>query len=469
MCFRKTLALVLVLMIFSEFSGKSFARNKDSDQNPQAKNVRELVREGINFLILEQAQKAEEAFLKAKTLDPYSEEAHNFLGLLYMQQGLYQKAEDMLTKAIAIEPMYVDALRNLGKLYLQLERFADAAVYLRRAYSLDRNQPYTAYLLGMALYFQGQPEKAVEAYEEALAGDPSLPTEVHYNLGVAYQEIGRLLDAVREYEQVLKNEPDHINAMNNLGLVLSILGEKEKAIELFNRILKIEPNNVKARINLGNIFLGNKDLAEAEKIYRSAISLDEKDVSPRLNLGVVYYEKGEFEKAKVEWDKLLKMDPENPRVLSVMGSAYLEKKRFDEAIEIFRRMRQLQPKNGSVANTLGYLLADQNRELDFAKQLIEEALELDKPNRATYLDSLAWVYFRKGEIEKAREIQEKSLKIFELTHEPISSEIHLHMGQIYEKLRNFDAAAESFRNAIKSNSDPEMVKVASESLSKLQK
>ncbi len=457
---------ILAILILLLFPGWSFSLNNSASET-RNKTGKDLIREGINYLILEQNQRAEEAFLKAKTLDPYSEEAHNFLGLLYMQQGLYQKAEDMLTRAVAIEPMYVEALRNLGKLYLQLEKFTEASSYLKRAYSLDRNQPYTAYLLGMSYYFQGQAEKAVSAYEEALAGDPSLPNEVHYNLGVAYQETSRYLDAIREYETVLKFEPEHVNTLNNLGLVYSVIGEKDRAVDLFNRILKIEPNNVKARINLGNIFLGTKDLAEAEKIYRSAISLDEKDISPRLNLGVVYYEKGEFEKAKEEWDQLLKIDPENSKVLSVMGSAFLEKKKYDEAIKVFKRMRNIMPKNGSIANTLGYLLADQNKELDLAQKLIEEALVLDKPNRATYLDSLAWVFFHKGHLEKAKETQERALQIFRLTHEPISSEVHLHMGRIYEKMNKFDLAETSFKSAIQSNTDPDMVQLASESLSRL--
>lgn len=97
-----------------------------------------------------------------------------------------------------------------------------------------------------------------------------------------------------------------------------------------------------------------------------------------------------------EWDKLLEFDPNNLPVLSVMGSAYLEKRKYDEAIKVFKRMRDLNFKMAALANTLGYLLADQNRELELAEKLIKDALDLDKPNRATYLDSMAWVNFRKG-------------------------------------------------------------------------
>ncbi|MBF0546831.1 MAG: tetratricopeptide repeat protein [Candidatus Riflebacteria bacterium] len=449
----------------------SYGKNVKEEQKNLTSNgsVKSLVQEGLNYLILEDFQKAEEAFLKAKTLDPYSEESYNFLGLLYLQQGLYQKAEEMLTRAIAIEPLYAEALRNLGKLYLQQEKFSDAASYLKRAFSLGRNQAYTAYLLGMALYFSGDIPKAIEAYEEAFLIDQHLPVEAHYNLGVAYHESARYLDSIKEYEAVLKISPDHLNALNNLGLVYSMLGEKERAIELFNRVLKIDKNNVKARINMGNVYLSTKDLIEAEKIYRSAISLDNKDISPRLNLGVVFFEKGDFAKAKTEWQNILASDPSNLRVLSVMASAFLEKKQYDEAIRIFKQLVNLMPKNGGLANTLGYLLADQNKDLKLAIELVEKAIELDPANRATYLDSLAWAHYRQGDYKKAREIQNQAEKIFQISHEPISSEVHFHMGRICEKMNDLESALKAYHDAVKTNTDHEMVQLASDSIQNLER
>ncbi|MBF0408946.1 MAG: tetratricopeptide repeat protein [Candidatus Riflebacteria bacterium] len=465
----KTGFLLTSLLLFPALASAKNVEQEPQKAYSQSPSVKTYIQEGLNLLILEEFQKAEEAFLKAKSLDPYSEEAYNFLGLLYLQQGLYQKAEEMLTRAIAIEPLHSEALRNLGKLYLQQERFADAASYLKRSFNLNRSQAYTAYLLGMALYFSGNVHKAIDAYEEAFLLDSQLPVEAHYNLGVAYHETARYLDAIREYEFVLKVSPEHLNALNNLGLVYSVLGEKDRAIDLFNRVLKIDDKNVKARINLGNVYLGVKDLVEAEKIYRSAISLDNSDISSRLNLGVVFFEKGDFEKARTEWTNILASDPANLRVLSVMASAFLEQKEYSEAIKLFQKLVILLPTNGPLSNTLGYLLADRGIDLDLSIQLVENALDFDPANRAVYYDSLAWAFFKKGKFDKALEIQKQALKIFQLSHEPVSSDVHFHMGCIYEKLNDKESAINSYRQAIKSNSDKEMVQLASESLFVLEK
>lgn len=466
--FRKPAPVALLMLALACGStATSMASEVEKNISDPKKQSTQMIQEGLNYLILEQNKKAEELFIKAKSIDPYSAQAYNFLGLLYLQEGYNEKAEDMLTQAIAIEPMYPEALRNLGKLYLKQDRFAEASNFLKKTLSIDEKQPYTWYLLGMAQYFSGHTQEAIASYETAFAMEPNLPTEARYNLGVAYHECSRYLDAVMCYEEVLKQEPEHINALNNLGLVYSVLGERNRAIDAFQQVLKFDENNVKARINMGNVYLSTKDLVEAEKIYRSAISLDESDISPRLNLGVVYYEKGEFDKARQEWEELLKLDPDNVRVLSVMGSAYLERKDYDGAIKVFKSMNRLMPQNGNVANTLGYLLAEENKELKFAKSLIESAIKYDRPNRATYYDSLAWVQYRQGEYKKASQLLEKSLKIFNLAHEPISSDIYYHMGKVQQKLNNNAAAKTNFESAIRSNTDADIVKLASESLSLL--
>ncbi|NLM17306.1 MAG: tetratricopeptide repeat protein [Candidatus Riflebacteria bacterium] len=448
-------------------SPAAFADQTFELNSPPQKRALKLIQEGVSFLISDKDAEAEQKFLQAKAADPYSAQAYNFLGLLYMKQELYQKAEAMLNQAVAIEPMYPEALRNLGKLYLNGDEFGKAANCLKKALSQDRNQPFTWYLYGMALYFSGHLSEAVEAYETAFALEPALPLEAVYNLAVAYHETGRFFEAVKQYERVVKGSPGHVNSLNNMGLIFSVMGEKERAIEAFKAVLAIDASNVKARINLGNVFLSQKDLAEAEKIYRSAISIDKTDISPRLNLGVVFYEKGDLESANQEWNAILQDNPDNIRVLSVMGSAYLEKHEYDKAIEVFDKMAEIMPENASVSNTLGYLLAEKGIELEKAEKLIEKALRLDKTNRATYYDSLAWLYYRQGKFEKALKIQKRALNTFRISHEKISSDVHYHLGKIHEKMDNFAEAQKAYELAIKSNTDETIVAKAKESLAAL--
>ncbi|MBQ2594164.1 MAG: tetratricopeptide repeat protein, partial [Candidatus Riflebacteria bacterium] len=185
--FPKPASKVILLMALAcGCSLSTFAAEVDKGIVDPKKQSAQMVQEGLNYLILEQNKKAEELFIRAKSIDPYSEQAYNFLGLLYLQEGFYEKAESMLKQAISIEPMYPEALRNLGKLCLKEDRFKEACVYLKKTLSIDEKQPYTWYLLGMAQYFSGQNEEAIKSYETAFAMEPNLPVEARYNLGVAY-------------------------------------------------------------------------------------------------------------------------------------------------------------------------------------------------------------------------------------------------------------------------------------------
>lgn len=60
------------------------------------------------------------------------------------------------------------------------------------------------------------------------------------------------------------------------------------------------------------------------------------------------------------------------------------------------------PNNATALNALGYTLADQTERYEEAYQLISRALELD-PDEPAILDSMGWVLYRKGELDKAIE------------------------------------------------------------------
>ena len=59
---------------------------------------------------------------------------------------------------------------------------------------------------------------------------------------------------------------------------------------------------------------------------------------------------------------------------------------------------ELDDENPDALNYLGYMYAEDGIMLDQAQTLIEKALEID-PNNGAYIDSLGWVYFKKGMID----------------------------------------------------------------------
>jgi len=62
--------------------------------------------------------------------------------------------------------------------------------------------------------------------------------------------LGRVPEAITEYQNVLRLEPNHADAENNLGAMLAAQGRMDEAIVHFQKSLKINPNHTDARNNL---------------------------------------------------------------------------------------------------------------------------------------------------------------------------------------------------------------------------
>ena len=100
----------------------------------------------------------------------------------------------------------------------------------------------------------------------------------------------------------------------------------------------------------------------------------------------------------------------------------------NEAEKLLRQLLFHQKENHEAMNFLGYLLADENRSLAEAEGLIRAALSREE-NQA-YMDSLAWVCFRKKDYKNAVIFIEKAISLTPEGEEP-DSLIYDHAGDIF--------------------------------------
>lgn len=81
------------------------------------------------------------------------------------------------------------------------------------------------------------------------------------------------------------------------------------------------------------------------------------------------------------------------------------------------------PNNAMALNALGYTLADRTERLEEARQLIEQAHQLE-PNDAAITDSLGWVYFRLGDLDSAERLLREAYNGLP------DAEIAAHLGEV---------------------------------------
>lgn len=90
---------------------------------------------------------------------------------------------------------------------------------------------------------------------------------------------------------------------------LSALAE----IENYKEILKKDPDNLQANINIGNLYFDTQQDLQAIGHYRKALELDPRNVNVRTDMAVCYRRKGDPDRAVEELKKAISIDPRHPQ------------------------------------------------------------------------------------------------------------------------------------------------------------
>ena len=123
-----------------------------------------------------------------------------------------------------------------------------------------------------------------------------------------------------------------------------------------------------------------------------------------------------------------------------------------EAREELHRTITLDHDHADALNYLGYLNAEESVDLSEAKTMIERAIRLD-PGNGAYVDSLGWVYFKMGNLNKAIEYLEQAATL--LSTDPT---IYDHLGDVYTAHGDVEKAGQAWGKALELNHDLESVK-----------
>ncbi len=151
-------------------------------------------KQGISSMDSNQ-QQAFVAFQKSIQLNPDNYDAHYALGSIHFQRKEFADAEREFRRCVELMPTSGEALNFYGRTLIELKRLPEAVDVLRKTTALPLYAtPDVAYTnLGSALYFLGDNDGAIRAYQEALKIDP--PTVPR---ALLYLEVGRLYIAQGE-------------------------------------------------------------------------------------------------------------------------------------------------------------------------------------------------------------------------------------------------------------------------------
>ena len=129
-------------------------------------------------------------------------------------------------------------------------------------------------------------------------------------LGIDLAAQGKFDEAIAEFREALRLEPDSAETHWNLGLALASRGAPEEAIAHLRRVVQLDPTNGQAHYDLASTLLEARQLEDAVDQFRAALRLMPNSVEAHNNLGLALALQGKLDEAIDQFQRALTFDPE---------------------------------------------------------------------------------------------------------------------------------------------------------------
>jgi tetratricopeptide (TPR) repeat protein len=390
----------------------------------------------------------------------------------------YQEAEEKLgfNEQVAM---------NIVEIYERAKDYADAEKEIQELIKRSPDVPQYSDMLGNLYDLEGKSEKAFEVYQHMEQTSPDDPM-VHLSLADYYRAKHDDNMAFNELEMAFKQSSLEVDTKIRI-LIGSFYAAStgndslsRQGMKLCELMIEAEPKNPKAHLMYGDFLFRSMNLQKAREQYQIAIGEDSSKYTP--------------------WEKLLQTDellhdneglanasklaiglfPNNANLYFLNGIANSQLKQYKESLNSLHRgmfyviedsallgnflalmgevsnslgdyhasdsayeaALKINPKDDGVLNNYSYYLSLRDTNLDRAAAMSQKANNL-VPNNGTYEDTYAWILYKQGKFQDAKDWEDKSL----LHGGAKDNAVLDHYGDILYKLGDKDKALEYWQKA----------------------
>lgn len=201
---------------------------------------------GIIYHRMGQTRTAIFYFQKTLKVFPASVDAHLRLGKIYHRQNKLQQAIYHLGEGLKVRPENPDLLASYGVVAGKLGNAPIAERCLRDALKNGFDPASGHLFLGIALAINGKLNDAMSQWNQSLRLNPNL-FETHYNIGLGLLKQGKTQGAIASFEETIRLKPSHAPAYFDLAVALRKLGRIQEARQRVNTALALKSDYPAAR------------------------------------------------------------------------------------------------------------------------------------------------------------------------------------------------------------------------------
>jgi tetratricopeptide (TPR) repeat protein len=352
---------------------------------------------------LGRAEEAERSLRDSLALDALQPLALTELAELVHADGRVQEALELSQRALEFDQNLVPALLARANALRAMGRYGDAVAPLERATEVEPDDAWSQAVLGDTLLALGHAHRALAHLDNALELEPghvfALATK-----GQALRLQRNLNEAIVHLREAIERagESDATGWIHTeLGEALRLSNRYAEALDEFGQALKLDPNNPWALAGYGSVLQSVQRYPEALELLDRALGLARTRFA-LVTKAIVLIDIGRYREAIELLDEVSRAGPPDGWVLRLKGWAAELLEEGDMALAAYREALNVEPSSEwaerGVAEAL-LLLGDRDAALAGFRRIVQDASSAERIDPSKMM-LVGWGYLRMAQLER---------------------------------------------------------------------